>query len=97
VLCALFSDVLGVEQVGAHDDFFELGGDSIVSVRLADRARRAGFDLAPRDVFTHRTPAGLAHAAPAGRAAGEFTAGDAPLVSLSPSQLDKVEARWRNR
>ncbi|MFJ5837259.1 amino acid adenylation domain-containing protein [Streptomyces shenzhenensis] len=99
VLCGLFAEVLGLEQVGVDDDFFELGGDSIVSVRLADRARRAGLALTPRDVFTRRTPAGLAAAAPEepGPAAGEHTATAAPLVSLSAAQLDNVKARWRSR
>jgi hypothetical protein len=81
-----------------HDDFFENGGDSIVSVRLADRARRTGLPLSPRDVFTHRTPAGLAAALPeSGGGSEEFTATTAPLVSLSQSQLDNVKARWRTR
>ncbi|WDF35894.1 amino acid adenylation domain-containing protein [Streptomyces sp. T12] len=99
VLCGLFAEVLGLERVGVHDDFFERGGDSIVSVRLADRARRAGLALSPRDVFTHRTPAGLARALPdeTGPAPEEFTPTGAPLVSLSQSQLDNVKARWRTR
>ncbi|SDP55200.1 amino acid adenylation domain-containing protein [Streptomyces sp. cf386] len=99
VLCGLFAEVLGLERVGVHDDFFEHGGDSIVSVRLADRARRAGLTLSPRDVFTHRTPAGLARALPdeTGPAPEEFTPTGAPLVSLSQSQLDNVKARWRTR
>ena len=99
VLCGLFADVLGLERVGIHDDFFERGGDSIVSVRLADRARRAGLTVSPRDVFTHRTPAGLAGALPdeTAPATEEFTPTGAPLVSLSQSQLDNVKARWRTR
>ncbi|MCI3242922.1 condensation domain-containing protein [Streptomyces spinosisporus] len=99
VLCGLFAEVLGLEQVGVHDDFFELGGDSIVSVRLADRARRAGLGLSPRDVFTRRTPAGLAAAVPDEPPSPheEFTASAAPLVSLSAAQLDNVKARWRAR
>ncbi|MFJ9426302.1 amino acid adenylation domain-containing protein [Streptomyces sp. NPDC101249] len=99
VLCGLFGEVLGLEQVGVHDDFFELGGDSIVSVRLADRARRAGLALTPRDVFTLRTPEGLAAALPdgPGPAEAEFTATAAPLVTLSAAQLDNVKARWRSR
>ncbi|MFI9757073.1 amino acid adenylation domain-containing protein [Streptomyces sp. NPDC051963] len=97
VLCGLFAEVLGLQQVGVHDDFFELGGDSIVSVRLADRARRAGLPLTPRDVFTHRTAAGLAAHADEGPALEGFTATAAPLVSLSQSQLDNVKARWRTR
>ncbi|WP_159042708.1 non-ribosomal peptide synthetase [Streptomyces curacoi] len=56
-LCALFEEVLGVERVGADDDFFRLGGDSIMAIQLAGRA---GLGITPRDVFTARTPAVLA-------------------------------------
>ncbi|MEU6375588.1 amino acid adenylation domain-containing protein [Streptomyces sp. NPDC046909] len=99
VLCGLFAEILGLERVGVHDDFFELGGDSIVSVQLADRARRAGLTLSPRDVFRRRTPAGLAEALPdsATSATEEFIATTGPLVSLSQAQLDNVKARWRTR
>ena len=42
VLCGLFAEVLGLDRVGADDAFFELGGDSIVAMRLAARARPPG-------------------------------------------------------
>ncbi|MEU5691912.1 non-ribosomal peptide synthase/polyketide synthase [Actinosynnema sp. NPDC020468] len=60
VLCGLFADLLGVERVGVDDGFFDLGGDSIVSIQLVSRARAAGVVLTPRQVFDHRTPAALA-------------------------------------
>ena len=60
VLCALFAEVLGVERVGIDDSFFALGGDSIVSIQLVSRARKAGLKLSPRDVFEQQTVAGLA-------------------------------------
>ncbi|WP_229868922.1 non-ribosomal peptide synthetase, partial [Streptomyces griseoviridis] len=60
VLCGLFAEVLGAEGVGVDDDFFVLGGDSIMSMQLASRARRAGWVLSPRQVFEERTPARLA-------------------------------------
>ncbi|WP_432132907.1 amino acid adenylation domain-containing protein, partial [Streptomyces tendae] len=63
LLCGLFAEVLGLEQVGAEDEFFALGGDSIMSIQLVGRARRAGLVLSVRDVFAHRTPAALANAA----------------------------------
>ncbi|WP_262061793.1 non-ribosomal peptide synthetase, partial [Streptomyces sp. STR69] len=62
-LTEIFAAVLGIEDVGPDDDFFRLGGDSISSIGVASRARAAGLDLSPRDVFTHRTPAALALAA----------------------------------
>jgi non-ribosomal peptide synthase protein (TIGR01720 family) len=63
VLCALIAEVLGVERVGLDDHFFELGGDSIVSIRLVSRARRAGLLISPRDVFQHPRVEALAKAA----------------------------------
>jgi len=60
VLCELFAEVLGLNRVGIDDDFFALGGDSIVSIQLVSRARRAGVVISPRDVFEHKTVAGLA-------------------------------------
>ncbi|MFJ8910220.1 non-ribosomal peptide synthase/polyketide synthase [Amycolatopsis sp. NPDC102389] len=59
-LARIFADVLGLETVGAHGDFFLLGGDSISSIAVSSRARRAGFALSPKDVFELRTPAALA-------------------------------------
>ncbi|MZG19952.1 amino acid adenylation domain-containing protein, partial [Streptomyces sp. SID5914] len=45
VLCGLFADVLGLAEVGVDDGFFDLGGDSIMSIQLVSRARRAGLEL----------------------------------------------------
>ncbi|MFE9701915.1 amino acid adenylation domain-containing protein [Streptomyces sp. NPDC005930] len=59
-LTGLFAEVLGRESVGADDSFFELGGDSIVSIQLVARARRRGLALSPKDVFELKTVAALA-------------------------------------
>jgi amino acid adenylation domain-containing protein/non-ribosomal peptide synthase protein (TIGR01720 family) len=61
-LANVWCTVLGVREVGIHDDFFALGGDSILSIRLMVAARRAGIALVPRQVFDHRTIAELAGA-----------------------------------
>ncbi|MEV0181920.1 amino acid adenylation domain-containing protein, partial [Streptomyces sp. NPDC050625] len=60
LLCGLFAEVLGLEQVGVEDSFFELGGDSILSMLLVSSARRAGVVITSRQVFERRTPEGLA-------------------------------------
>ncbi|WP_306338199.1 amino acid adenylation domain-containing protein, partial [Streptomyces sp. KL118A] len=62
-LCELFAEVLGLERVGVGDSFFELGGDSIMSMQLASRARRAGLLLTSRQVFEEKTPERLAEVA----------------------------------
>ncbi|MFI1935555.1 amino acid adenylation domain-containing protein, partial [Streptomyces sp. NPDC020330] len=60
LLSTLFAEVLGVASVGVDESFFELGGDSIVSIQLVSRARKAGLTLTPRDVFEHKTVEALA-------------------------------------
>jgi amino acid adenylation domain-containing protein/non-ribosomal peptide synthase protein (TIGR01720 family) len=59
-LAQIWAEVLGVDQVGITDDFFALGGDSILSIQVVSRARAAGWNLTPRDVFRQPTVAGLA-------------------------------------
>ena len=63
ILCSLFAEVLGLDRVGIDDNFFERGGDSIVSIQLVSRARRAGLSITPRMVFQHQTVEALAAAA----------------------------------
>ncbi|RDH73975.1 amino acid adenylation domain-containing protein, partial [Mycolicibacterium moriokaense] len=60
MLARIYADVLGVERVGVDDSFFDLGGDSITSMQVAARARAAGLQCRPRDVFVERTVARLA-------------------------------------
>ncbi|WP_250405571.1 condensation domain-containing protein, partial [Streptomyces cellostaticus] len=60
ILCGLFAEILGIPRVFVDDGFFELGGDSILSIQLVARARAAGLVLSPREVFEHKTVAALA-------------------------------------
>lgn len=60
LLCRLFADVLKREQVGVEDSFFDLGGDSIMSMLVAAQAWRAGVVVTLRQIFEFRTPAALA-------------------------------------
>ncbi|MFD9739248.1 amino acid adenylation domain-containing protein [Umezawaea sp. NPDC059074] len=59
-LARIWAEVLHVEQVGVHDNFFGLGGDSILSIQIVSRSRQAGLDLVTKDVFTHQSIAELA-------------------------------------
>ncbi|QSQ15807.1 non-ribosomal peptide synthetase/type I polyketide synthase [Myxococcus landrumensis] len=62
-LAALWKDVLHVERVGIHDDFFELGGDSILGLQIVTRARAVGIELSPKQLFQNPTVARLASVA----------------------------------
>ncbi|GAA0235496.1 amino acid adenylation domain-containing protein [Cryptosporangium japonicum] len=89
VLTTILADLLHLPSVGVDDDFFALGGDSIIAIQLVSRARRAGLRLKPSAVFTGRTPAGLA-------AAAEDLPGSAPartdLLNLTASESAQVAA-----
>src|SRR5438270_8249816 len=61
--CRIFAELLSLEHVVANQNFFHLGVDSILSIQLVSRARKAGLLLTPRDNFQHQTPEALALAA----------------------------------
>ena len=66
-LCAIFGSILGVDKVGAEDDFFELGGSSILAMKVVIAAGKKGYQIVYNDVFSHTTP----------RAMARFISGDA--------------------
>jgi amino acid adenylation domain-containing protein len=59
-LAAIWSEVLGVTQVGVFDNFFELGGDSIRSIAILSRAQEQGLTLTLQQMFQNPTVAGMA-------------------------------------
>ncbi|OBK50780.1 non-ribosomal peptide synthetase, partial [Mycobacterium sp. 1081908.1] len=63
ILAGIYAHVLGLDQVGADESFFDLGGDSILSIQVVARARDAGVLCRPRDIFAERTVAGVARLA----------------------------------
>ena len=90
ILAGLFAEVLGVEGVGVDDNFFALGGDSINSIQLVSRMRKAGFVINSREVFQHRTVASLAAIAREVEVERSF---QSPLVSLSQEEIEHIEAQ----
>ncbi|MFJ6394077.1 amino acid adenylation domain-containing protein [Streptomyces sp. NPDC091972] len=93
LLCELFAEVLGREQVGVQDSFFELGGDSIMSMQLAARGNRKGIAFSAQDVFERETPAALAAVAQLDLAPDTAARQDeGPLLDLTTDETAELEA-----
>ncbi|EPD36066.1 hypothetical protein HMPREF9702_05688, partial [Delftia acidovorans CCUG 15835] len=63
LLARIWAEVLGLERVGRSDNFFALGGDSILSLQIVSRLRRFGWKLSPRQLFERQSIAELARVA----------------------------------
>src|SRR5262249_44048132 len=82
ILAGIYAQVLGLERVGVDDSFFDLGGDSILSMQVVARARAAGLVCRPRDIFVEETVARLAQVAGVvDGAAGVVDEGVGPVVA----------------
>jgi amino acid adenylation domain-containing protein/non-ribosomal peptide synthase protein (TIGR01720 family) len=62
-LASVWADVLKLEQVGTTDNFFALGGDSILSLQIIARAKRQGIKITPKQLFEKQTVGLLAQVA----------------------------------
>ncbi|MER6200564.1 alpha/beta fold hydrolase [Streptomyces sp. NPDC001586] len=58
----IWSDILGIDNIGIHDNFFDLGGHSLRAVTVATRLKAAGMDVSVRQVMQHRSIAAIASA-----------------------------------
>ncbi|MCB9416987.1 MAG: amino acid adenylation domain-containing protein [Mycolicibacterium sp.] len=82
ILADIYAEVLGVERVGVDDSFFDLGGDSILSMQVVARARSAGLKCRPRDIFVEQTVARVAAVIKvSGGEAGVVDEGIGPVVA----------------
>jgi len=84
----IYAGLLGIDQVGATDSFFDLGGNSLSAMRLVDMiSRQAGVDIGVTEIFLHPTPRQLAATIDALRGSGQDRGSasrpSGPLVELS--------------
>ena len=98
LFCSIFSDILKIKEVGATDNFFEIGGTSINAIKVIVEASKHGVQIVFNDLFTLKTPRALAEfvAAPASSpeadataAADQVTANDSQS-SIPDSQFDSI-------
>src|SRR5215213_4366218 len=59
-LVEIWEEVLGFHPIRVRDNFFEIGGDSILSIQIVAKARQKGIFLAPNQIFEHQTISELA-------------------------------------
>ena len=85
-LAAIWSEVLGVDKVGARANFFALGGDSILSIQMVSRAAKEGLHFEVRQVFNHPVLADLAAVARTRAEAGEEPTEVSGTARLTPVQ-----------
>jgi acyl carrier protein len=87
LLAGIWAEALEVAEVGSHDDFFELGGDSLVASEIAARVYAAlGIELNLGTFFDHPTPAALASVIEKARASPKIEAAP-PLVRVPRPDL----------
>ncbi len=84
----IFSKVLNIEQVGATDDFFEIGGTSINAIKVIVEASKHGVHIVFNDLFNLKTPKALAEYV---RDAGAQGRGGAEVPKSQPSAMGDSE------
>ena len=86
ILASIWRSLLSLERLGRHDNFFEVGGDSILSLQIVARAHSAGWKITPRQMFERQTLAQLATVAVAlsvqPTEPAEELSGDIPLLPV---------------
>ncbi|HET9712646.1 MAG TPA: condensation domain-containing protein, partial [Pyrinomonadaceae bacterium] len=87
-LASIWSELLGIKSIGVDDNFFEMGGDSILSIQVVARAEEAGIAVTPRQMFQHQTIAELAQVAGTLRTTKESD--ELGPVSLDQRQLNEL-------
>ena len=92
-LVAIWQDALGVSRIGVNDNFYELGGDSLLSIRILASATRAGLDISPVDFFARPTVAeqALIATSPASPPPDSRTGDDRRLQKDEPFALAKLD------
>ena len=84
-LARIWAEVLRVKRVGAQQSFFELGGDSILAIQISARAKQAGMQVKPRQIFEQRTLRGVAQSIGQEKQAmaeQQAVVGEAPLTPI---------------
>lgn len=94
-LCQLYQQILRTERVGINDDFFSLGGDSLLVIQLVSKAKLYNISLTARQVFQHKTPRLLAQASLTTQILRQLTPVEGP-VGMTPAQRHFLSLKHSN-
>ena len=89
ILLEIWKDVLGLEEIGLDEDFFQIGGDSLMSIRVISRAGARGLKVSAEDFFDRPTVAGMARGLSQQSSSGTDAGSRNPVVGrarLTPIQ-----------
>ncbi len=103
LIAEVWSEVLGLEQMGIHSNFFEMGGDSIKSILVVSRLKQKGINITPQILFKYSTISELADfiakeqeksELPEDRGVSCPEAGEFALSGLDSSQIELIRERF---
>ena len=86
-VCAIWNDVLKLPRVGIDDDFFRIGGDSILSIRIVARMQELGVPVGTKDIYRERTVRGILQGE---NTALQTTPKYEPFSLLDPADIDGI-------
>ncbi len=92
ILAEVWQELLNTEKVGVNDNFFEMGGDSILAIQMIARVRQHGLQITPVQLFKHQTIAELAaviSSAPIIEAEQSLVSGSSPLTPIQHFFFEK--------
>lgn len=91
VVLGVWRSILGRDDLGVEDNFFAVGGDSLIAIQIVARLEQLGLAVAIEDVFDHVSVRALAAAADAraASATGAVTSTDAPAPAFAPGVKDE--------
>ncbi|MEH2173669.1 amino acid adenylation domain-containing protein [Nostoc sp.] len=90
VLVVIWAEVLGIEKVGIHDNFFALGGDSIRTIQVVARAKERGLNFSLQQLFQHQTICELGQELKMSEVISVFTPQAAPFSLISEQDCQKL-------
>jgi aryl carrier-like protein len=96
-LLGVWQEVLKRQDIGIEDNFFDLGGDSVIAIQIIARAQSRGLAIDPLQIFEHQTVAAQAQIARPLETAGAVPAPTLPVDAASAAKVDRLLARLKQR